>query len=104
VSNQIIKCPLCQCTLEWQRLKFWRCPGCEAELWPDMNKLKQRKQEQKDRERAETARRQALLSVGTPTPDPLPAVNVRDPKKKSSGNRRKSPKKPIPRLRSWELF
>jgi len=50
-------------------------------------------------------RQQALMMVGTPAPEPFPAVNTRNPKKRSSGNsrgRKKKVYKPLPSER-WQL-
>jgi len=104
VIAQIIQCPLCKCALEWQRLKYWRCPGCSCELWPDENQLKKQRQQQHDKKRAEAKRKQALNMIGTPAAEPLPTVAVVD-RKKSRGSNRRGKKKPKPRPRRfWELY
>lgn len=31
---QIVRCPLCGGYMDQQDMDFWKCPNCEAELWP----------------------------------------------------------------------
>ncbi len=96
--EEVIWCPSCGLKMEYYiKHKFWKCPGCYSEFWPDMRKRKELEQEERYRTAQKQAKAQARNSVSSClAPEPQPYYLVPGGPRKSqskSGRKRKKPKK-----------
>ena len=103
VEEKEIACPICDSITEYRRKeKFWVCPTCNTEVWPDEMKLKEVSRLDKAAKDAELFRQQLRWRVGgSLAKDPLPCVAVINPKKSSSKVGRRRKKKPKQEGKYW---